>query len=250
MTEYVITLLDLVWAQKARISTGLTPPVVMFSCAKDGPARIISLFVQRERSFEKILKKLIMARPHPCVRSFEKCLASDWFIIFFTVEIRAFCAQTKSSKVMTYSVIDWHDVPFGWIVFAFFLWTGLAHLVYVTILWTRYKDSLEEGRRWTLRWVEYAVSASLMYFLILYFFGIINSIVLIVMSVAVFCVILSPAVVKSKTAMILVAVIYATVWLYPFIRLFAENWDTLGQITWFVWLILLGEFVLFNLFPA
>jgi hypothetical protein len=166
------------------------------------------------------------------------------------VEIRAFCAQTKSSKVMTYSVIDWHDVPFGWIVFAFFLWTGLAHLVYVTILWTRYKDSLEEGRRWTLRWVEYAVSASLMYFLILYFFGITNSIVLIVMSVAVFCVILSPAVVKSKTAMILVAVIYATVWLYPFIRLFAENWDTLGQITWFVWLILLGEFVLFNLFPV
>jgi hypothetical protein len=70
------------------------------------------------------------------------------------------------------------------------------------------------------------------------------------MSVAVFCVILSPAVVKSKTAMILVAVIYATVWLYPFIRLFAENWDTLGQITWFVWLILLGEFVLFNLFPV
>lgn len=89
-----------------------------------------------------------------------------------------------------------------------------------------------------------------MYFLILYFFGITNSIVLIVMSVAVFCVILSPAVVKSKTAMILVAVIYATVWLYPFIRLFAENWDTLGQITWFVWLILLGEFVLFNLFPV
>jgi hypothetical protein len=70
------------------------------------------------------------------------------------------------------------------------------------------------------------------------------------MSVAVFCVILSPAVVKSKTAMVLVAVIYATVWLYPFIRLFAENWDTLGQITWFVWLILLGEFVLFNLFPV
>jgi len=71
------------------------------------------------------------------------------------IEIREWCNDTESTKSMTYTVIDWFDADLGIVVTAYFLWTGLFHLPYSTILWTKLSKSLQNNQRWSWRWNEF-----------------------------------------------------------------------------------------------
>lgn len=87
---------------------------------------------------------------------------------YLQLQIREFCNKTASDKAMSYAKNQWFDMQFGWLVAVYFLWTGIFHFLYVTLLWKRYKETIEAKERFYLRWVEYAGSAALMMFLIVY----------------------------------------------------------------------------------
>lgn len=170
-------------------------------------------------------------------------------------DIRQWCNETLSKKAMTYAMNVWIDLDLGWIITAYFLWTGVAHLLYSTVLWAQFSETLQNRMRWKWRWVEYSVSAGLMFFIILYFFGITDVVQLVGFSLSMGGLILMPAIVSegdslAKKAYIFSTIFYLFLWVYPTARILGAYWGTLENIPWFVWIIISGEFILFSLFPV
>jgi hypothetical protein len=166
-------------------------------------------------------------------------------------DIRAWCDETSGSeKAMTYAENVWIDANFGWIVTAYFLWTGTAHLMYSTVLWGSFSETLRNRMSWKWRWVEYAVSSALMFFLILYFFGITDLVQLVGFSAVMGGIVLLPAIARGKPVYVLATFLYLFLWIYPTARIFVAYWDVLDYVPWFVWVIIAGEFALFGAFPV
>ena len=166
-------------------------------------------------------------------------------------DIRTWCNETSSEKAMTYAMNVWIDANFGWIVTAYFLWTGIAHLMYSTVFWGPFSETLRNRMSWKRRWVEYSVSSALMFFLILYFFGITDLIQLVGFSATMGLIVLMPAVVPSRAKIVygLASALYLFLWVYPTARILEAYWDVLDNVPWFVWVIIAGEFALFGAFP-
>lgn len=167
--------------------------------------------------------------------------------------IRQWCNETSSDKAMTYAENVWVDADFGWIVAIFFLWTGIAHLMYSTVLWVPFSMALENRMSWKLRWVEYSFSSALMFSIICYFFGIADIVVLVSFSATMGAIVILPALVPfhgHKLVYGLSSAVYLFLWIYPTARIMGAYWDTLDFIPWFVWVIIAGEFVLYSAFPV
>lgn len=162
------------------------------------------------------------------------------------MRIRDFCNVTESDKVMFYTENVWFDMQMGWLVFVYFTWTGLFHLMYVTAYWYKYSEIISAGEeRFRLRWFEYAVSAAIMIFLIAYFLGFQNVYILLFISISTFFIVILPFV-KDIPKMIYIhaAIGYTLIWGYLFATFFAENAHHLDMIPAFVYAILIGEFLL------
>lgn len=171
------------------------------------------------------------------------------------LRIRDFCSSTKSVKAMTYTDNVWFDAPFGWLIMGYFLWTAIFHFFYVTVYWKTYMDKVvNAGERLRIRWLEYAVSASIMFFIISYFFGHTNIMTLCLLSLIVYFVIFIPFFISAENnysgVYVTACLAYSLVWLYLILSFLIEQWDYLSEIPWYVYVILMGEFVLFNLFPG
>lgn len=184
-------------------------------------------------------------------RRHEQVTAAGADNILLRARMLDWCNGTNSDKAMSYGDIVWFDVSLGWLVFVYFVWTGVWHLLYVTLFWRRYVDCIDEQMdRFYLRWFEYAVSASIMMFLIVYFLGITNLAVICLLSANMFFIIIVPFISRRGQGpeYIVASVYYSVIWLYLFVTFIVENVEFLNTIPWYVYLIVFGEFLLYSSF--
>lgn len=169
------------------------------------------------------------------------------------MRIRDWCNHTTSDKAMSYSEPVWFDIGFGWLVFTYFIWTGLFHIFYVTFWWNRYTQCVIEDRQcFFLRWFEYAWSASVMMFMISYFLGITNIFVLCFVCLIFYFIIALPFIVNKNGTLqdyVIAGVTYIVLWAFLFAIFFCQNQDWLDRVPGFVYAIIFIEFVLYNVFP-
>lgn len=87
---------------------------------------------------------------------------------------------------------EWFGVPLGWFIIVYFVWTALFHLFYVTIYWKVYVFKITSGQRLRIRWLEYATSSTIMFFIFVYLFGHTNISSVCLLSLIVYFVVLTP----------------------------------------------------------
>ena len=166
--------------------------------------------------------------------------------------IRVWCNATKSERAMTYTNNIWFDFPFGWLLVAYFAWTALFHFIYTTIYWNHYIEVINEGKRLRIRWFEYAHSSAVLFFIFSYLFGHTNIVIITGLTLLIYFVVLTPFITKPEgnvTIYVSISLTYVKVWLYLIKTFFIDNWNYLENVPWFVYVILIGEFILFNSFP-
>lgn len=164
-------------------------------------------------------------------------------------KIKIYCSSTQSKGIMFISDIVFTDLNFQWFVVAYFLITGLAHFFYISIYSNSYKKLIEENLCLRLRWIEYALSAGIMIGLIAFFIGIQNGAELLFLFNLQYIIISSGFYKRLPIPFVCTLVVsHLLLWMYLFLQFFFYNSSNLSEVPWFVYMIIIGEFVLYNLF--
>lgn len=100
---------------------------------------------------------LIMAAVHLAQAVAVLVLSRDFRLPVMTSYLRSDPATTSLTPAMTTLA----EIPLAWLIVAFFLLSSLAHLIIATVYRTRYERDLRRGLN-VARWIEYALSASVM----------------------------------------------------------------------------------------
>ena len=167
-------------------------------------------------------------------------------------KVREFCVDIETSGVMFLTNIKYILLDSQWFVFAFFVWTGLAHIFYTTLYANSYKKLLDDDKCLRIRWLEYGVSAGIMIGIIAYLSGIQNMTILALLF-KLFYVLISSGYYSNRLpnlAYILVGLLQLWLWIYIGLELILPHSSNLENIPWFVYLIYFGEFFLFNSFAV
>ena len=90
----------------------------------------------------------------------------------FSLPVNASYPQAQPGVQDTWPAEVLFDVPLAWAAAGFAILSALAHLAVVTGGWRRYRADLADRGINQLRWIEYALSSSLMIFLIAQLVGI------------------------------------------------------------------------------
>lgn len=159
---------------------------------------------------------------------------------------------TKPENVMNYYELKSIDMDFSWIIGSFFAITAVAHLLYSTALWNTVLRCIDEGYSYPYRWIEYGLSSSIMFFLMLYFFGITDIVALLSLTLTMFFSVTNVYFYKQKLmslqALLFSGFCYILLWLIPIVYFFVNFGNVLANVPNFVYAILVSEIVLFSSF--
>ena len=164
--------------------------------------------------------------------------------------MKDYCDKVESPGVMFMTFITYVLLRVEWFVFAFFVWTGLAHLFYATIYVGKYRELLDEDECLRIRWLEYGVSAGIMIGIIAYLSGIQN-VVILGLLFKLFYILIGSAFFGDRlpnACFIMVGIFQLWLWVYILLELILPHSENISSIPWFVYVIYFTEFVLFNSF--
>lgn len=123
------------------------------------------------------------------------------------------CNSTVNTQ--TYARLVWLNVNLGWIISGVLAWSALINLVSVTALWSRYQSAMVDGRRWRLRWIDYAVSVTVAQTMVTYLLGVNHMVTLLFVAMIVSAIYALPAVTALKGNMklfVLAEIVYVAIW--------------------------------------
>lgn len=175
-------------------------------------------------------------------------------------DIRMYCRDTvKNSKTMSYTKMKWDVINLSIFTTLYFAISAAAHLLYTSpMYWKKYKSEMEEGRTLSVRWIEYAISAAIAFVPIAYFVGFQDAWV-----IGLSCSIISATNMAAYgyysgqrlredflRHMLFPTIHYMALLVFLIFAFISWNMDNLNDIPGFVYAILIGEAVLYNLFPV
>lgn len=164
---------------------------------------------------------------------------------------RDFCNKTMSDRVFFYTENVWLDVSIGWMTSIMFTISAIFYLLYGTLLWNIYKQTLLDSERFRFRWIEQSITGAMTMFVTANFVGQQNVYILVSLSVGIFFIIMTPSVGAGipKSIYVHAAFGHAITWAYLIGSFFANTFSVFAHIPIYVYIVLITQFFLFSVFP-
>ena len=160
--------------------------------------------------------------------------------------VREYC--TYNLLVSFYVINQYVMVKMGWFLALIFLVAALGQIYFCTLYWKNYIQIVNADERMIARWVQIAISESMLFIVIMFFCGITNVVSLVFIWKIMFTIALIPSLCRNVKMLLCGLFSHFTLWVYIIINVAIYN--TPDVIPYAIYILIVSECFLFHCYPS